>query len=171
MTTSVEIIRTVRLSLRRLARADAPEVARLIADTDITRWLTSVPWPYALEDAITFTEKVEADATDHFAICRDDAFLGVISTQDQLGYWLAKHAWGQGYMTEAAGAVIARHFRSDAVSLRSGYVLGNVPSSRILTKLGFRNSEIIEAYVPTLGRAASVQKMVLSRLDWEAKAA
>jgi RimJ/RimL family protein N-acetyltransferase len=163
-----EEITTERLRLRRLCAADAPTLARLIADVDITRWLTSVPWPYTIGDAEDFLQRVEARQSDHFAIEADGAFVGVVSVDEQLGYWLTKPVWGRGYMTEAARAMVNRHFRNGAEDLISGYVIGNGPSANVLTKLGFKPTEIIERYVPTLGAPASLQNVRLDRTGWEA---
>ena len=39
-----------------------------------------------------------------------DRFMGVVGITGHLGYWLGKPFWGQGYMTEAAGALVDAYF-------------------------------------------------------------
>lgn len=163
----VELIRTRRLTLTRLTRADAPDIARLIAHEEITKWLTSVPWPYTLKDAAEFAGMVEDEQTDHFAIRADGGFVGVVSDADQLGYWLAISKHGKGYMSEAASAVVDRHFARGNDTIVSGYVIGNGPSARVLSKLGFQPTDVIERYVPTRGQSVALQQVALDRATWE----
>jgi RimJ/RimL family protein N-acetyltransferase len=168
-----DVIETDRLRLTRLCRSHAPDIARLIAHEDITKWLTSVPWPYALADAERFTKQVEENQSDHFAIFANDDFAGVVSIADQLGYWLALPYHGMGYMTEAASALIDHHFAKPDLAvckrpLISGYVLGNAPSARVLEKLGFAPTEMTESYVPTRAATVALQRVALDRQTWEA---
>ena len=162
-----EVIRTQRLTLTPLSRADAPAIARLIAHEEIAKWLTSVPWPYSLKDAEAFTDRVEEQQTDHFAIRVEGDFAGIISEVDELGYWLAIPHHGKGYMSEAARAMVDRHFAKAADPIISGYLLGNAASARVLSKLGFEPTEMIERYVPTRGQSVALQRVALDRATWE----
>jgi RimJ/RimL family protein N-acetyltransferase len=56
----------------------------------------------------------------------------------ELVYWIAPEYWGQGYATEAGGAVLslARTLGHRQITALDG--ADNVPSGRVLAKLGFR---------------------------------
>ncbi|WP_444460211.1 GNAT family N-acetyltransferase [Rhodobacter capsulatus] len=128
---------TDRLALRPLAAEDEAACVAALSDFEVVRWLAPVPWPYGAGDFRAFLADPVPAA--RWVICRDGAFLGMIGLQGQFGYWLARPAWGQGFASEAARAVLAAHFRSAAAEpVRAGYFEGNARSARVLAKLGFR---------------------------------
>lgn len=133
-------IETPRLRLRELRQDDRDAIVSGLNQWDVTRWLTVVPFPYAAADATWWlgTVKPAVPGCAHFAIDKGDGLIGVVSIDDQLGYWLAKSHHGQGYMTEACAALLEWHFsvRPDDV-VASGYHLGNAGSARVQQKLGF----------------------------------
>lgn len=157
------VIETDRLVLRPLERGDAEDVARLIGDWDVVRWLTSPPYPYVLEDALWYLDN---GGDESRAITIDGSFCGVIGRGKELGYWLGKPFWGQGIMTEAAGAVVGEHFQNSDETLLSGYLLGNERSDNVLTKLGFVETEIRPEMSKPLGTHVQIQKMELSTNRW-----
>ncbi|QBF31964.1 GNAT family N-acetyltransferase [Thalassococcus sp. S3] len=161
-------IETSRLTLRRIARVDAPEIAVLLNNLDVARWLTRVPFPYGPDDALEFTGRVEDDGTDHFAVLQENRFIGCISSEDHLGYWFGEPFWGHGFATEAGRAVVDRHFANGGEDLVSGYLEGNAASCKVLTKLGFRDTHVEPTFTRSLGHAVDQQKMILTRAGWEA---
>ncbi|HEV3440688.1 MAG TPA: GNAT family protein [Gemmata sp.] len=57
----------------------------------------------------------------------------------ELGYWLAEPFWGRGLAVEACRALVDHVFREYAPErLQARVIAGNVASSRVLDKLGFR---------------------------------
>ena len=141
-------IRTERLLLRPGWIEDAPALASAIGDEAILTKLAQVPSPYRISDAEWFLSQPHQPPLMPLLIFqRTNGAPRLIggtglhnqSGEAELGYWLARDAWGAGYATEAARAVIhmARH------SLRlprivSGHFIDNPASGRVLTKLGFR---------------------------------
>jgi RimJ/RimL family protein N-acetyltransferase len=141
-------IRTERLLLRPGWVEDAPALASAIGDEAILTKLAQVPSPYRVTDALWFlTQPHQPPLMPLLIFERTEGtprLIGGTGLHDQdgeaeIGYWLARDAWGQGYATEAGRAVIkmARH------SLRlqrlvSGHFVDNPASGRVLTKLGFR---------------------------------
>lgn len=160
-----DVLKTNRLTLRPLQITDAPDVAAQINDLDVSRWLTSVPYPYTINHAQEFLSRA---GKGHWAILGASGFMGVVTIAKQLGYWLGKPFWGQGVMTEAARACVDAHFSEGAGELTSGYLVGNGASARILTKLGFEHTHIIESFVSSRGCRAANQQMRLARGTWEA---
>lgn len=131
------------------------------------RWLTAPPWPYGIGDAVEFI--ASSLAAEALVIEIDGRLAGVVghhAPKDgngvELGYWLARDFWGHGYMTEAAGAAVADHFRHSGEALVSGYILGNARSAQVLAKLGFRDTGQVRQLARPLGAVVTVQRMELT---------
>jgi RimJ/RimL family protein N-acetyltransferase len=164
-------IRTQRLILRPLTPQDAPAIAEGIGQWEVIRWLTTPPWPYGLADAEEFLSSPSAQEALALEIGGDLA--GIIGLHGQLrgeepdlGYWLNRRFHGQGYMSEAASAVVADHFARTSETLHSSHFIDNPASARILNKLGFRPTEIATQPSRPLGSDVEVQLMRLTREDW-----
>ncbi|MDW3221612.1 MAG: GNAT family N-acetyltransferase [Paracoccaceae bacterium] len=162
-------IQTDRLVLRRLRSADAARVAELIGNLSVSRWLTRVPFPYQIKDAQQFIDR-HLENDDTLAITRSEEIIGCCAIDAELGYWLGQPYWGRGYMSEATLAIVERYFRKTRDDLHSGFILGNVGSEKILTKLGFTPTHTDEAVCSSLGRLVVLQKMTLTFDSWEARA-
>ncbi len=160
------MITTKRLTLRAPRLADGADVTKIMQDVEVARWLTNPPFPYTLADAEGFIS-MEHGENVYFM---DDAqgLCGCISLGSELGYWLAQDRWGQGYMSEAAHAVVSKHFADSDADLDSGHFVGNARSRGVLLGLGFRDTDIDQHFCPARGETLDNQKMLLSRADWEA---
>lgn len=163
-------LQTARLTLRGLHKDDLDDVVRHAGDYEVSKWLVAVPHPYTYGHAEEFFAlDREGGLGTLWVITRDKAFFGIVSVGNSLGYWLARDAWGQGYMSEAAQAAVDHHFEGTADEvIRSSHFEGNHGSQRILQKLGFVEvgahvhfSKAQQANVP--GR-----EMTLSRAHWRA---
>jgi RimJ/RimL family protein N-acetyltransferase len=147
-----DAIRTARLLLRPLRTSDAEAICSQIADWEVMRWLSQPPWPYTLQDAVEFIQSRPAQdlATTSFAITREDALAGIIDLRvnragraqrgpgPNLGFWLARKHWGNGYMTEAARGLLAYAFAVGVGdTVYSGAFADNAASLRVQEKLGF----------------------------------
>jgi RimJ/RimL family protein N-acetyltransferase len=141
--------RTERLLLRPGWREDAPALFRAICDERIATNLTTVSWPYQIEDAKAFlTRERSPAACDMLVFLRTSGapeLIGNIALKQKpdgrtvLGYWITPDRWGRGYATEAARAVIdiARDgLRLPALS--ASHFRDNPASGRVLRKLGFQ---------------------------------
>jgi RimJ/RimL family protein N-acetyltransferase len=151
-----DTIRTERLQLRPLRSSDAEPLLAQFANWEVVRWLGTPPWPYTLDDArgfIALQVSRQPAATGYLAITCDDALIGGVEAGSRravgtdadpspiLGYWLAQSHWGHGYMTEAAGAYVARLFAATALdTIYSGAFVGNEASLRVQDKLGFERT-------------------------------
>jgi len=148
--------RTERLLLRPAWEEDAPALFRAIAHEEIVRNLARAPWPYSLADAETFVAAPRSPREPTMLVFRRTGGAPILAGGVglgrspcggiELGYWIAKPFWGQGYATEAAGAMIdiARDsLRGDR--LVSGHFLDNPASGRVLRKLGFKATGAIRA--------------------------
>jgi RimJ/RimL family protein N-acetyltransferase len=142
-------VRTERLTLRPGWIEDAPALAAAIADARVVMMLSRAPWPYALGDAERFLALPERIDEPRFLIFEhvgpNVRLIGGIGVHRdeygarELGYWLRPHAWGRGYMTEAASGVVETLAASLNVRhLVSGHLFDNPASGRVLEKVGFR---------------------------------
>ncbi len=161
-------ITTARLDLRPFQADDWPWVAEALADNDVARWVPLLPHPYGADDARAFMELQSSPEADALAVTFEGRGIGCITTAQELGYWFAKHAWGKGFATEAAQAVVAQYFETAQTHLQSGYILDNTRSYRVLSKLGFVQTETVERHSALLNQTVTVQRMELSRDSWEA---
>jgi len=160
---------TTRLRLRPPVPGDAPDIVAGLNDLEVSRWLTVVPHPYTLDDALWFIAECAAGRETSWAITRagEDRVLGMIGGQGSFGYWLRRDAWGEGIMTEAASAVVGHLFDTGAARLlQSEYFLGNARSGALLQSLGFRETDQHEVTCRATGRVVRSQRMVLSRTRW-----
>lgn len=140
---------TPRLTLRPGWGEDAIALAGAIGHETVVRNLAHVPWPYAAGDAEAFLAMPAGPESIHLLICErfgDYRLIGGIGLvrdgpAHELGYWLAPHAWGRGYATEAGRAVIA--MARDTLRYRrliARPFADNPASARVLARLGFRET-------------------------------
>lgn len=163
-----EVLNTKRLELRRPSMGDAEMLVERAGSMDVAKWMTSMPHPYDLKDAHEFiTRQIEGDGNVFF-IFDEGALAGCIGTKHQLGYWLAPKFWGKGFATEAAQAIVKRHFKQGHDALISGHFLGNTASRAVLKKLGFRDTEVISAHCRATSLYHRLQRMMLCKSEHEA---
>ena len=159
---------TERLLLRPGWAEDAPALAAAIGDEAIVRNTARVPWPYALSDAEAFLALPAIPLRPRFLIFRrrDARLVGGIGLHGEavaeLGYWIARDAWGQGYATEAGRAVIALADQSLRLPrIVASHALDNPVSGRVLAKLGFVPGGL--GAIHSLGRGADVEVRLFAR--------
>jgi RimJ/RimL family protein N-acetyltransferase len=154
-------IETDRLILRPFRKEDAAEVMRLAGDRAIADTTLSIPHPYEEGMAEEWISKhryaFDKNKEVTFAATRrsDGALLGAISLmgmtkrhQAELGYWVGKPYWNNGYCTEAARAVVNYAF-SDLGLIRvySCHLRRNPPSGRVLQKIGMTHEGCLRQHV------------------------
>jgi len=131
---------THRLHLRRITAGDADVLQQAMGDYDILQWTSKVPYPFTLQDAKDYIIRHQETFIGSWLILHKDKVVGGIAADDQLGYWITKDAWGQGFATEAAERVIDFVFEEAGKDLiRAGYFDGNAGSRNTLVKLGFED--------------------------------
>jgi RimJ/RimL family protein N-acetyltransferase len=134
-------ISTPRLRLRPQTEADIPAIVAGLNDWEVARWLTVVPYPYTRADGDEWMarQKRPVPGSAHFAIeLPGTGMIGVVTLDNELGYWLDRAQHGHGYMTESCVALLEWHFTAlpeDVVP--SGYHAGNAASAAVQRKLGF----------------------------------
>jgi RimJ/RimL family protein N-acetyltransferase len=157
-------IETRRLKLRALARGDVGRIATYASDFEIARMTTRMPHPYAMGDAEAFVDRAarQNPATDAtFAVeLEDEGLIGVCgfftgeNAPLEMGYWIGKPWWGQGYATEAAlGALSWAEQGWGKRMVSAGHFSDNPSSGAVLCKAGFLYTGDV-ALRPSLARGA-----------------
>ena len=172
-----------RLLLRPSGAADIASIVSLIGDWDVVKNLSSAPYPYLEEHARAFLARQEeglAKGTDYaFAVTRnsDGAYMGkcgihLKDTGFELGYWLGRPFWGQGFATEAAAEVLAFAFRNlRAESVEAGWFHDNPASGHVLEKLGFRASGSGQRDCAARGESVLCNLVTMSRAEFGQRSA
>ncbi|MAY20968.1 MAG: GNAT family N-acetyltransferase [Erythrobacteraceae bacterium] len=136
--------RSQNLLLRPIWPEDWEGVFAGIADEGVVRNLARAPWPYGAEDARRFTTLPVEPMFPRFLVtrARDAAVVGCIGIDPhegdvELGYWIARPYWGQGYATEAGQAVLQIARTLGHSQMVASHFLDNPASGKVLRKLGF----------------------------------
>lgn len=131
------------MNLKKYTRDDGVALQQLLNDFDVSKWTASLPYPFSLEDAYTWIDK-QTSKKHCFAIFVEDRLIGDVGlypTHDggfELGYWLGKDYWGQGYATLAAQTLLEQ--ASQDIPKDRIYAtcqIDNTASQHVLHKLGF----------------------------------
>ncbi len=145
---------TDRLLLRLPVPEDAEAIHRLVNDWGIVRMLARLPFPYprAVADDWIASVRREAErgAASHFvAVWRradGDEVVGCVGVRIEgrdadIGYWIGRRHWGQGFATEAVGRVASWALAELPVRrLVARVATDNAASAAVLRRLGFREA-------------------------------
>ena len=175
---------TERLLLRPFNLTDAPEVQRLAGDRAIADTTLNIPHPYEAgmaeawiaKHAKNFAEGIEIT----FAITRksDGALIGAISLmrltpahQAELGYWIGKPFWTQGFCTEAANAVLRYAFTElSLVRVHARYLGRNPASGRVMQKLSMKYEGCRRQHAKKWGKFEDLELYGILQHEWEQSA-
>jgi RimJ/RimL family protein N-acetyltransferase len=144
-------LHTARLLLRPFTEADTDAIFALQSNPRVLRYWDAPPWSERAqaERFIAGCKRMEQEGSGaRLAIERaaDGVFIGWCGffkwnpeyRSAGVGYCLADTAWGQGFATEAAGAVLQWAFDTlDLNRVQSETDTRNIASARVLEKLGF----------------------------------
>lgn len=172
------ILESKRLLLRPPSLGDVADIASLIGDWDVVKNLSRAPFPYLPEYALDFVRRQDegrAKATDFaFAVTHkeDGKFLGMCGVHRreegfELGYWLGRPYWKQGYATEAAAEVLAFAFRNlRAEEVEAGWYHDNPASGHVLEKLGFGPKGAAPRHCAARGESVLCNLVTMSRAEF-----
>ena len=174
------VLETPRLILRPIEAADIPVFVPLLNDYAVSAHLARVPHPYTEKDAHDFLKKMAGSAPSGgdyaFAIVRnnDNAYIGGCGVHPSLGweigYWLGRAFWGQGYASEAVLRLIRFAFEElGAGKLKAEWFNGNPASGRVLAKLGFMATGETMSNALARGHKVPATVVALDRAAFEAR--
>lgn len=141
---------TQRLILRPFVLDDAPDVQRLAGDRAIADTTERIPHPYGdgMAEAWIATHpqqfRERKECTFAVVMKHGQQLIGGVSlsltmahARGELGYWIGKPFWGQGYCTEAARAVVDYGFSGLGLHrIQARHLSRNSASGRVMAKLG-----------------------------------
>jgi [ribosomal protein S5]-alanine N-acetyltransferase len=168
-------LETDRLLLRAPTPEDAPFFAAALGDFEIAKFLSTVPHPYSEADAADFIARMAHARAMGEGWCftivlkTTGAPLGCcgLHLKDghyELGYWIAKPFWNQGYACEAARRLLAFGFGVvKAEAVEAGWFHDNAASGRVLAKLGFTATHVEPWPCRTRGETVLCNRTVLTR--------
>lgn len=176
------VIETPRLLLRPWREDDLTPFAALNADPDVMRFFEE---PLSRERSDAWARAIAAAIDDQgwglWALERRDTgeFIGFTGLQVprhelpcnpcvEVGWRLARTAWGQGFATEAGRASLAHGFGrlglDEVVSLTA---VANQPSRRVMERLGMTRDERGDFDHPAVSVGHPLRRHVLYRLSAE----
>ena len=139
--------RSERLLLRPGWQEDAGELTARIADEAIVRNLARVPWPYREEHAAEWLVLPKQPKWPSLLVTLPAAqgtpIIGCCGLHEQdgqaeMGYWIARDHWGQGYATEAARAVLSIARALGHRRVHACHAVDNPASGKVLRKVGLK---------------------------------
>jgi len=141
-------LETKRILLRPFELSDGPRVKKLAGNKAIADTTLNIPHPYqdgmAEEWILTHQSKFQAGELVSFAIILKSIqeLIGAIGltvnkrfNRAQLGYWIAKEYWNQGYCTEASKTMLGYGFHElDLHRITASYIIRNPASGKVMEK-------------------------------------
>ncbi len=145
-------LETDRLLLRSFTLDDVDAVQKLASAKEVAANTLTIPHPYTAKDAEEWIrpqrEQFENGENATFAITQKSSgeligAIGLVINQEhqfaELGYWIGKPFWNQGYCTEAALTIIHYGFKSMGLHRIFARVFKRNPASgRVLEKAGMQ---------------------------------
>ncbi len=174
-----EVIRTARLRLRPWNLGDVDAVFGYARDEEWARYLRMLPSPYERVHAEGFVARqILLDRTTHpsWAVLLGDEVMGGVNLRldfahrlGELGYSIARRHWNQGYMTEAARAVMDLAFSTlpELNRIRAFADVRNRASQRVMEKLGMRAEGILRQNRVERGEPLDEAWFGILRSEWE----
>ena len=181
MSLSTPTLHTDRLRLRPFADSDANSLFGLHSNAFVLRYWDAPPWSERerAERFITACQRMAESGTGtRLAVDRvsDGAFIGWCSLtrwdpdyrSASLGYCLDDAAWGHGYATEAARALLGWAFDTlDLNRVQAETDTRNAASARVLEKLGFVREGTLREDCVVNGEVSHSFVYGLIRREWQ----
>ena len=182
--TRLPTLDTARLRLRWLELRDVPALYAVFGDAEVCRYWSRPPMP-GLSAAVALRTDILARFAERslfqwgIAARDDDRVIGTATLaglsaehrRAEVGYALARDAWGRGYATEAVEALVA--FAFDALALHrleADVDPRNARSIRVLERLGFTREGVQRERYHLLGEVQDAVLYGLLRREWAARA-
>jgi [ribosomal protein S5]-alanine N-acetyltransferase len=179
----MRIFDTERLKLRPLDVGYSQIIEELAGEYDVAKTTLTIPHPYPKDSARNFIENV-LDAENKgelviFAITlkETEKLIGMINiklssrhSRGELGYWIGKPFWGEGYGTEAAKFVLEFGFKE--LKLNKVYAQSftdNPGSWRVMEKIGLKYEGTLKQHVYRFEKFYDLAQYGLSKEEYLSK--
>lgn len=173
-------LRTARLVLGEFTLGDAAEVQRLAGAREVADTTLAIPHPYELRHALSWIEQQQQETVDgpnlSFAVrlLSSGALIGSVGLRDiepehrqaELGFWIGRDWWGQGYAREAARAVLRFGFETLKLNrISAHHLVRNPASGRVLLAIGMQREGVLRQRVRKWGKYEDVVLYAVLRAD------
>ena len=166
---------SARLRMRPIEQSDAQAMTDMANDWDVTRY-TTLPFPYDLSDAQAMIASTGSRVMLVLERLLDHKVIGcVVAHPDgegnyEVGYWLGRSYWGQGYASEAARRFIRHLFADqDVKHIWSTVNPANVASVHVMHHLGMRLDGTAMVAFPNRADLVSLPKYGMTQQQWVRK--
>jgi len=175
-------LHTRRLLLRPLQPGDVDALFAIFSNPEVMRYWSTPPWasPEPGREMVARDLAAGPDA-DHLRLGLvrrdDDTLIGTCTLFDhfrqsrraEMGYALARTAWGQGYMHEALSALLAHGFEAWNLNrVEADIDPRNEASARALERLGFQREGFLRERWIVGDEVSDTALYGLLRRDWRA---
>ena len=177
------VLQSDRLTLRPLLIDDAPMVQKLAGDKDIASTTRLIPHPYPPGMAelwiAALPELYQRAEMINWGITMDGGpvlgtirlTLNPVDNHAEIGYWVGKPFWNNGYCTEAARAVVGYGFEVLGLErIYANYMARNPASGRVLTKLGMQQEGHLRRHRRKFGRYEDLIVCGMVKSEWKRRA-
>jgi [ribosomal protein S5]-alanine N-acetyltransferase len=152
---------TPRLLLRPFELSDASRVKKMAGHKAIADTTLNIPYPYedgmAEQWILTHESQSEAGELINFAVTlsHTQELIGSIGliinkrfNHAELGYWIGKKYWNNGYCTEAARAMFEFAFNQlDLNKVIANHISRNSSSGKVMRKIGMKKEGLLKEHV------------------------
>lgn len=173
-------LETERLRLRPWRSEDAPRLADIVNVYEIAANTLTIPHPYHLSDAEAFIAKTRTSIQEGtvYSLCVTLKSEGVPigscgigltakHRRGEIGYWIGKAYWGQGYASEAARRIVQFGFeRLKLMRIQATYFPENPASRRVMEKAGMVYEGTLRNYVQKWGDSRDLGMCAITREAW-----
>lgn len=173
---------TSRLLLRDFIAADCVAVHAYASDPVTTEHMFYSPWSWQeaaayVENMLVSQQQVPRRLWELAVIERaTSTLIGSIDLTPEgedsadLGYMLARTAWGKGYASEAAAALLDAGFaRLGLRRVAAVCAVENAASIRVLVKAGLRHTETVQNYRRAKNRDFDVHRFEIRVDEWRSR--
>jgi RimJ/RimL family protein N-acetyltransferase len=142
------------VEMRSWQRDDVAALSAALQDPETSRW-TTIPWPYTEDDALAFLDSPSSNLG--FAVLdRETRALiggaGVVALDSpnrsaEIGYWIAEEARRRGHASRAVRLLTQWALEYlHVVRVEALVYPANVPSQRVLERVGYRREALLRAH-------------------------
>ncbi len=172
---------TERLILRKISAPDIPKIVEYAGNIGVAETTLNIPHPYSEKDAkfwiniATKGFKEKSQYTFGIELIASKEFIGGIgliinqhSNRAELGYWIAKPFWNQGFATEATKAILT--FGFNLLNLNKIYAthLANNPSSgKVMIKNNMIKEGVLKDHILKGNRYQSMVQYGLTHSEFD----
>ncbi len=180
MSLQTPVLQTARLRLRPFVEADTEAIYTLLSNAAVLRYWDAPPWREYVqaERFIAVCEEMAKEGSGARLVIEradDDAFIGwccLVKWNREyrsatMGYCLDSPAWGQGFATEAASALLTWAFDTLPLNrVQAETDTRNLASARVLEKLGFAREGTLREDCIVNGEVSDTSVYGLLRRCW-----